>query len=263
MRPFAWAGPSALIGLVVAAVLALAPTAEAHAGSRAIAAGAAARDALFVRDPGRVSDGGCSSDGRYYDPATGQFLNVDPAVDQTEAPYAYVDGDPVDNADPTGLWCIGPICTHHFDPNASLDAIVNIGRGASFGLSDTIANWIVPGASCTVPHNRLDELIGGAAATIAGVGLAASRAAQEGAGLAFRSNTSHIFRDAAGHLAEDTPENRALLQNAVKPENFVGTRGPGGSISVYRQLLADGRQVWVEVRNGTTITNGGVNEVPR
>jgi hypothetical protein len=42
---------------------------------------------------------------RYYDPATGQFLNVDPAVDETEAPYAYVDGDPVDNTDPLGLGC--------------------------------------------------------------------------------------------------------------------------------------------------------------
>jgi RHS repeat-associated protein len=40
---------------------------------------------------------------RYYDPQTGQFLSVDPAVDQTEAPYAYADGDPVDSTDPLGL----------------------------------------------------------------------------------------------------------------------------------------------------------------
>jgi hypothetical protein len=42
---------------------------------------------------------------RYYDPATGQFISVDPAVDQTEAPYAYVGGDPVDGIDPAGLGC--------------------------------------------------------------------------------------------------------------------------------------------------------------
>jgi RHS repeat-associated protein len=40
---------------------------------------------------------------RYYDPATGQFLTVDRLVDQTEAPYAYVNGDPVDLLDPLGL----------------------------------------------------------------------------------------------------------------------------------------------------------------
>jgi uncharacterized protein RhaS with RHS repeats len=40
---------------------------------------------------------------RYYDPATGQFISVDPAVDQTEAPYGYVAGDPVNSIDPYGL----------------------------------------------------------------------------------------------------------------------------------------------------------------
>jgi RHS repeat-associated protein len=77
----------------------------------------------------------------------------------------------------------------------------------------------------------------------------------------FRSDTSHIFRDAPGHLGEDTPENRALLQGAVNPDNLVGTNQWG--ISTYQELLPDGRQIWVEVRDGTTITNGGVNVVPR
>jgi RHS repeat-associated protein len=39
---------------------------------------------------------------RYYDPATGQFVSVDPLVDRTEAPYAYVAGNPVNNYDLTG-----------------------------------------------------------------------------------------------------------------------------------------------------------------
>jgi hypothetical protein len=51
---------------------------------------------------------------------------------------------------------------------ASVDAIVNFGRGASFGLSDTIANWIVPGASCTVSENSFDQFLGGAATTLLG-----------------------------------------------------------------------------------------------
>ena len=55
-----------------------------------------------------------------------------------------------------------------FDPGAGANAIVNIGRGASFGLSDTIANWLSPGASCTVAQNGLDQFIGGAATTVVG-----------------------------------------------------------------------------------------------
>ena len=44
---------------------------------------------------------------RYYDPATGQFLTVDPDVATTLSPYGYVQGDPLNSTDPTGdcgLW---------------------------------------------------------------------------------------------------------------------------------------------------------------
>lgn len=39
---------------------------------------------------------------RYYDPATGQFISVDPEVAHTQQRYAYADGDPVIQTDPTG-----------------------------------------------------------------------------------------------------------------------------------------------------------------
>jgi hypothetical protein len=84
---------------------------------------------------------------------------------------------------------------------------------------------------------------------------------EDGSAVAFRSDTSHIFRDAPSHLLDDTPANRALPQGAVQPENLVATNQWG--ISTYQELLPDGCQVWVEVRNGTTITNGRVNNVPR
>jgi RHS repeat-associated protein len=44
---------------------------------------------------------------RYYDPGTGQFLSVDPAVSQTGQPYAYAAGNPVNTTDPDGLWQLG------------------------------------------------------------------------------------------------------------------------------------------------------------
>lgn len=40
---------------------------------------------------------------RSYDPATGQFLSVDPLVDETKQPYAYVGNDPLNALDLTGL----------------------------------------------------------------------------------------------------------------------------------------------------------------
>jgi RHS repeat-associated protein len=40
---------------------------------------------------------------RYYDPATAQFLTVDPAVATTMSPYAYVAGNPLNAIDPSGL----------------------------------------------------------------------------------------------------------------------------------------------------------------
>jgi RHS repeat-associated protein len=50
---------------------------------------------------------------RYYDPTTAQFLSVDPLVTQTQRPYSYVDGDPVNSTDPSGLRGAG-----HLTPRA-------------------------------------------------------------------------------------------------------------------------------------------------
>jgi RHS repeat-associated protein len=39
---------------------------------------------------------------RYYDPATAQFLSVDPVVQQTRTPYTYAHDNPLSDGDPTG-----------------------------------------------------------------------------------------------------------------------------------------------------------------
>lgn len=44
---------------------------------------------------------------RYYDPATAQFLTVDPLESQTKLPYIYGDANPVNAVDPGGLSCNG------------------------------------------------------------------------------------------------------------------------------------------------------------
>ncbi len=40
---------------------------------------------------------------RYYDPTTGTFLTRDPIEAITRSPYAYVDGNPLNMVDPSGL----------------------------------------------------------------------------------------------------------------------------------------------------------------
>ncbi len=40
---------------------------------------------------------------RYYDPTTGEFMTVDPDLAETDQPYQYAGGDPMNSSDPTGL----------------------------------------------------------------------------------------------------------------------------------------------------------------
>lgn len=76
---------------------------ESSSPSRACSGLSYVREPHFPLRPFRLRKWPGNSVRRYYDPGTGQFLSVDPAVDQTEQPYAYVNGDPVDSVDPLGL----------------------------------------------------------------------------------------------------------------------------------------------------------------
>jgi RHS repeat-associated protein len=71
---------------------------------------------------------------RVYDPATAQFLSVDPALPITRAPYTYANDDPLSFRDPTGLW----------SPVETLE-----------GVSDEVGHVIALGSE-TVIHGALD-----------------------------------------------------------------------------------------------------------
>jgi RHS repeat-associated protein len=49
---------------------------------------------------------------RYYDPATDQFLSIDPDVATTNQPYVFTNDDPLNGTDPTGLFCLWGCITH-------------------------------------------------------------------------------------------------------------------------------------------------------
>jgi len=146
-------------------------------------------------------------------PTTAQFFTRDPIEATTHQPYTYAADDPLTTTDPLGLWCLGSICTR-FNPTAGLNALVNIGRGASFGLTDKIVDRIHPGASCTVPHNHIDQLLGSTAASIVGL-----RGAQLAKGLLARRTTAKLASRAAG-------EAEAAEGTAAAAEGVAGAEGP-------------------------------------
>jgi RHS repeat-associated protein len=60
---------------------------------------------------------------RDYDPATAQFITVDPNVDVTNQPYAYVGNEPTIRTDPTGLCAWDPFGCNSLDK--SIDTAQN------------------------------------------------------------------------------------------------------------------------------------------
>ena len=71
----------------------------------------------------------------------------------------------------------------------------------------------------------------------------------------------HMFRNADGHFAQDTPANRAIIEHATSSnKNFLSTDQHG--TLWYAENLQNGTQAWAKVRDGI-ITEGGVNQTPR
>ena len=71
------------------------------------------------------------------------------------------------------------------------------------------------------------------------------------------SELGHLFRKKRGHLV-DTPENRQLLLDVAADPTARLESDQYGNVWAAR-LRADGRQVWVQLRDGV-IVNGGMNE---
>ncbi|MFG1995645.1 putative Ig domain-containing protein [Actinoplanes sp. NPDC048988] len=134
---------------------------------------------------------------RDYDPTTGQFLSIDPAVDTTLQPYAYAENNPLQNTDPTGQcpFCIsaaiGAVAggliggatyalQHHNDDNFSWGGVAKAaGKGALVGAA---AGLLMPAAGTLVAGAF--ELTG-AAATATSVAVNAA----VGAGFTWVVNT--------------------------------------------------------------------------
>lgn len=89
-------------------MVAVASETKRRPGSYASCRVVSRRQVRCRRRPGRdfIRHDGVS---RYYDPATGQFLSVDPLVALTQQAYLYAGDDPMNRTDPTGDGCIGNV----------------------------------------------------------------------------------------------------------------------------------------------------------
>lgn len=138
---------------------------------------------------------------RDYDPSTMQFLAVDPAVDSTRQPYAYVANNPLTQTDPTGLDIWQQLAT------AATEKLTGAGQellaGAagvvdSFtgGASSALLGAVVPGYDCFISQHSVAFTVGKVVGVIAQIAIAIVAVAGSG-GVAL----GPVLAGVAGRLA--------------------------------------------------------------
>ena len=91
---------------------------------------------------------------RYYDPATGQFLTVDPAFSATSSRYGYSEADPLNETDPTGMWsfniCIGRCLAY--------ESGQGWGTGVGLGAGVQVGHVAVGGGGSVIKYERTGQV---------------------------------------------------------------------------------------------------------
>lgn len=171
---------------------------------------------------------------RYYDPSTAQFLTVDPAVATTGQPYSYAGDSPVNNVDPTGLWCWPPWSSSCDVPIADQFVSSGLGQflngwanGATLGASSAIEN-LTPNGAANVAADQCSGLYlggewSGAATTVAltwGLGGEAEAAASTG-----RTEAANLSEQLAMESAQADPEAGLSLPVTMTDPNWPASAG--------------------------------------
>jgi RHS repeat-associated protein len=199
---------------------------------------------------------------RDYDPKTSQFLTVDPAVDLTRDPYAYVVNDPLRRVDPLGLSGdpLYDFLTTGWTGEFS-NFLVGFGDGASFGLTHLITNALFPDVVCEITESSWyvpGQVTGGIATTLATAGagsggsaLALGRsglaAGAENGGMVFGQFGAAEIRAAAATMDRNglTQVGRALQKHSGRSDSVFGGLSSGSAATRNEQ----GMRVLDEIMN--------------
>ena len=104
---------------------------------------------------------------RWYDPATAQFISVDPLVNVTHQPYQYVGDNPGSNTDPTGeceCSAAGILAQLWPGPPADAEALIAAGiESVDFAAVAFLLSWdVLPLGAIIITPTLLAAAVGGA-----------------------------------------------------------------------------------------------------
>jgi uncharacterized protein RhaS with RHS repeats len=184
---------------------------------------------------------------RYYDPATGQFVSVDPMVSETNQPYAYAGDDPVDGADPLGL---NPFTSGWHNFASGFDAT----RHGLAAANNWVNNHINTAVCEDLPGPNRGSLAGWLQ-TQAGCGVGNQASVSSNA----QASASCPLFAGALNSGSSADEARAAANNAGYdiPSNYVATPAGSGKGWVFSPPDAQGDQNAIRVMEPTVKYSNG------
>ena len=154
---------------------------------------------VALRYPGQLEDAESAlsyNDHRYYDPNTGRYIQTDPiGLAGGINAYLYVDGNPLTNYDPYGLygWADLPSI-----PDWLVNGAAGFGDTLSFGVTNSIRNALNVNASvdrCSSAYRNGERSAMGLSLAFGGVHLGRNVLLQMGKRRDLALGVSRIFRD--------------------------------------------------------------------